>query len=160
MIEFNGKVSKQCRRHIQKQEGLAGLFAGVTVLIIFIIPVIILLIKFLIIPWYITLALCVPFAIFYVAATYFAPFGKSTEKLIIPLRIVISDDRTIASHGEKFHLICSIDDVTMVVDMGEWYHISFGKKLGLGRFVCQKDLLVQGTIEDFEKLFEGKLIRK
>ncbi|MBQ5725745.1 MAG: hypothetical protein IIV80_06300, partial [Clostridia bacterium] len=61
---------------------------------------------------------------------------------------------------EKFHLINSIDDVTMIVDMGEWYHISFGKMLGSGRFVCQKDLLVQGTIEDFEKLFEGKLIRK
>ena len=28
------------------------------------------------------------------------------------------------------------------------------------RFVCQKDLLVQGTIEEFEAVFEGKIVRK
>ena len=160
MIEFNGNVSRQCERHIQKQEGKCGLLTSLTVIIGFFVPLISLSIRFLNIPSYIMVAVCVPIFTIWVGASYLAPFRKSKLALIIPLRIVISDDRTIASHGEKFHLICSIDDVTMVVDMGEWYHISFGKMLGSGRFVCQKDLLVQGTIEDFEKMFEGKLIRK
>ena len=27
-------------------------------------------------------------------------------------------------------------------------------------FVCQKDLLIEGSLEEFEKLFEGKIQRK
>ena len=54
----------------------------------------------------------------------------------------------------------SVSRVKRVIDCGEWYYIIF--KFGdIGNsWVCQKDLLIQGTIEDFEKLFEGKIIRK
>ena len=45
----------------------------------------------------------------------------------------------IVSQGEQFHLIESVEILVVIVDFGEWYHISFGKKFCLGRFVCQKD---------------------
>lgn len=160
MIEFNGRVSMKCKKHIQKQEGKNGLFATVIAVIVVLVPVINILLYFSIISWYYIVAFSAPIVILSLFLSYFSPFSKKTDALILPERIVIADDGTIASHGEKFHMIAAIDEVTMVVDMGEWYHISFGKKLGLGRFVCQKDLLVKGTIEDFEKLFEGKIIRK
>lgn|GEM_PF-2504130 len=62
----------------------------------------------------------------------------------------------------------TISDVRKVIDYGEWYEIVFyGRKNGyyadeknLLYCICQKDLIVTGTIEDFEKLFEGKIIRK
>ncbi|MBR6782127.1 MAG: hypothetical protein IKM33_02870 [Clostridia bacterium] len=160
MIEFKGSVSHKCERYIQKQEGKNGLFASIAVVILFIIPVIFLVIKFLDIPWYITIPLCFPLVAFFVGYSYFAPFSKKTRDLILPQRIVITDDGYITSYGAKFQLTESIATITMVVDMGDWYHISWGRKLGLGRFVCEKDLLVQGTIGDFEKLFEGRLTRK
>jgi hypothetical protein len=28
------------------------------------------------------------------------------------------------------------------------------------KFICQKDLLTEGTLEEFESLFEGKIIKK
>ena len=39
------------------------------------------------------------------------------------------------------------------------YIIVFSGLMGLG-IIAQKDLLVEGTLEEFEKLFEGKIIRK
>jgi len=44
-----------------------------------------------------------------------------------------------------------------VMDFGDYYYIKFG---GTTAFIIQKDLLVEGTLEDFEKLFEGKIVRK
>ncbi|MCL2822176.1 MAG: hypothetical protein FWD86_03140, partial [Firmicutes bacterium] len=44
-------------------------------------------------------------------------------------------------------------------DMKSYYLLTFGL-LGSGPWVCQKDLIVKGTIEDFERLFEGKIVRK
>lgn len=160
MIEFKGRVSAKCRKHIQKQEGKNYLFGITLALIVVIIPIVNILIYCSILPWQYAVAIVAPASLLIILISYFSAFEKKTSELIIPTRIVIADDGTIASHGEKFHLIAAVDEVTMVVDMGEWYHISFGKRLGLGRFVCQKDLLVQGTIEDFEKLFDGKIIRK
>ena len=52
-----------------------------------------------------------------------------------------------------------ISKVKKVIDMGEWYYIIF--KFGdiSNSWICQKDLITQGTIEDFEKIFEGKIKR-
>ena len=42
----------------------------------------------------------------------------------------------------------------------KYYKIFFIFPYKSQRFVCQKDLLVQGTIEEFEAVFEGKIVRK
>ena len=54
----------------------------------------------------------------------------------------------------------SIDDVKKVIDMGEFYDIIFYFPNQWANCICQKDLLVEGTIEEFEKLFEGLIVRK
>ena len=40
--------------------------------------------------------------------------------------------------------------------MGTWYKIKFNLKFNM-YFVCQKDLLVEGTLEEFEEIFKDKL---
>ena len=102
------------------------------------------------------------FSVFFLFMVYYSPFMKSTFPMILPTRVVISDDGYITSYGEKFELTNPIDTVAVVIDCGEWYHISWNRKVGFGpeRFICQKDLLTHGTIEEFEKLFEGKIVRK
>ena len=51
------------------------------------------------------------------------------------------------------------DDVSKIIEYENMYIIFFSGLMGLG-IIAQKDLLVEGTFEEFEKLFEGKIIRK
>ena len=87
-------------------------------------------------------------------------FSQKNCGATIPTRITISDDGVVVSQGKEFMLAGQVANVAMVLDMGEWYHLSWSRRFGSGHFVCQKSLLVKGTIEDFEKLFEGKIVRK
>ena len=55
--------------------------------------------------------------------------------------------------NETFRLA---SEATCVKDYGEFYQVFYG----IMRFpICQKDLLVSGTLEEFEALFEGKIVR-
>ena len=47
-----------------------------------------------------------------------------------------------------------------VVDMGDWYKIYFYFPHKSNIFLCQKDLIVQGTIEEFENIMYGKIVPK
>jgi len=51
----------------------------------------------------------------------------------------------------------SITRVKKVIDYGKWYVIVFNT-IGTG-FPCPKDLLVDGTLEQFEKMFAGKIVQ-
>lgn len=84
---------------------------------------------------------------------------KKTKKIITPKRIYIEDESIIcvtesSTMGKKFK------SVKTVYDYEEFYYLSFNWTNKTMNYVCQKDLLTQGTLEDFEKLFDGKIIRK
>ena len=65
-------------------------------------------------------------------------------------------ENLVDKHGE-FHLISEIE---LVIDFGYFYHIKFSFGNGRYMFICQKNLLVKGTLEEFEAHFEGKIIHK
>jgi hypothetical protein len=79
----------------------------------------------------------------------------------LPERLFVDlDERTIVSQksgtGETFKML---DDVTKVEDFGDYYAFYFNNRVsGLG-FVAQKDLITQGTIEEFEEIFKEVLVR-
>lgn len=52
------------------------------------------------------------------------------------------------------------DWIKEIIDWGGWYEFKFYGRYGSWFFICQKDLIVEGTIEEFEKLFEDKIVRK
>ena len=54
----------------------------------------------------------------------------------------------------------SIQEVKKVIDFGDGYLICFSRFEITNAWLCQKDLLIQGSIDDFERLFEGKIVRK
>ena len=54
----------------------------------------------------------------------------------------------------------NLDDIKKVVDMGDFYKIYFYFPHKSNLFVCQKDLIIKGTIEEFEELFSAKIMRK
>lgn len=84
---------------------------------------------------------------------------KKTKKIITPKRIYIEDESIICV-TESSTMGKKIKSVKTVYDYEEFYYLSFNWTNKTMNYVCQKDLLTQGTLEDFEKLFDGKIIRK
>ena len=89
----------------------------------------------------------------------FLPKRKKAKFPLTPKRIH-TDGEYIVSIGDKFTESKLISDARRVVDHGEFYELVFPFGNYSDKFICQKSLLREGTLEAFEALFEGKLIRK
>lgn len=162
MIEFFGTLSEQCQREINKRTRimLAIVFTCFTVLL-GVVPTIVLFIQ--------------------QDEDFYEFFGLTVLLVIVsvifwlPINVVrkppqgVSADVLVQIDGN--YIICSgfggvqvrkkpLDKVKKVIDVGEWYYVVFKGGSKLSAFVCQKDLLKQGTLEEFEALFEGKITRK
>ena len=61
------------------------------------------------------------------------------------------------TQNSQFYAESSIAEVVKVLDKGEWYHIYVESKEG--RFICQKDLLTNGSLDEFEEIFKDKIIK-
>ena len=156
MIEFYGELSEKCKiarmKKISKNNGFMSLIftilGSIPVLIFGIINDV----------WYYALALIVLFVIITVVA--FIP-SKRFLCMSFATRLVIENDiiSTTAVGGKKSLKTKPISKIKKIVDMGEWYNIIF--KFGdiTNSWVCQKDLIKLGSLEEFEKLFEGIIIR-
>ena len=78
----------------------------------------------------------------------------------IPTQVKVSADYIrIKTKNKNLTGCIPIDEVLEVIDMGTWYKISLNLKYN-SFFACQKDLIVEGTLEEFEELFADKLVRK
>ncbi len=95
-----------------------------------------------------------------VVSAVFLPYLQvKTDKMqMVPKRIYIKDGK-ITAICDKLDERKSLEDVTKVYDCGEFYKLKFGVIEYPLNFLCQKDHLTKGTIEEFEALFEGKIIR-
>lgn len=82
----------------------------------------------------------------------------SKKKPMLPGKITI-DNEYIEYESKQATVYRNTSDVKVVRDYGDFYDVisHFGK--GSDFFVCQKTLLSCGTLEDFEKLFDGKIVR-
>lgn len=68
--------------------------------------------------------------------------------------------KEILVHSNYTQNVYAISKVKKVYDYGRYYYISFYRwDLSKG-IVCQRNLISNGTIEDFEKIFKDKIIRK
>lgn len=78
---------------------------------------------------------------------------------LTPQKIIAEDDYLVCL-ADKCTESKAIADVKMVRAFDEFYEIVFPFGNYSEKFICQKDLLVKGTLEEFEALFEGKIERK
>ena len=155
MIEFNGYLSGEAEKFFWKHSRR-------TVLLILYLTFLIMLPIFLIISintnyWklldvYIAFCLTTPLFLF-------IPKTKKEKEKLTLKRIFVEGEYIVCQKNkdEDYRLI---EDTEKVIDYGTFYyiHFPFGKKSE--NFICQKDLLTKGTLEEFESLFEGKIIRK
>ncbi len=92
-----------------------------------------------------------------------------TASIVTPLLIIIyksknrkaTTPKRIFTDGEIITCITDINaethyikDVKLLKDHGEFYELVFPFDKGSKNFVCQKNLLVGGTLEDFEMIFK------
>ena len=150
MILFLGIRSDECVRFIYKKMKRIWMFSGLIILLLIGTPIII-------------IAKNNPIAIFYVIIpivefVFFCFVPKMIIKKSYYNRIELSKEYLSSGVGQKYQLR-DFSDVKIVKDWGLWYEIIFYFPYRSIDFICQKDLLVEGSIEEFEKLFEGLIVR-
>lgn len=78
----------------------------------------------------------------------------------LPVKVSI-DESTIRRFAENgIYASRELEDVKKILDMGSFYHFVFyfpHKDIG---FICQKNLIEKGTIEEFETRFQHLIQRK
>lgn len=75
-----------------------------------------------------------------------------SKDMAFPVGFVI-DENEIQVEYEKTFIYKNTNKIRKVIDKGEFYKIRFLVK----RFYVQKNQIVKGSLEEFEKLFEGRL---
>jgi len=152
MIKFQGEISQECKKWFLKREFKAYLFVTCLLAVLYAIANITIALLWNLIA---LLYLIIPVV---AIISFIFPFRRFAIKRV-PL-VVSIEDEFIECENEQEYANNRLDDVKNVVDLGDWYIVRFYFPINLRWFICQKDLIVEGTIEDFEKLFEGKIVRK
>ncbi len=156
MIEFYGVLSDECKleraRELARVNGRIFLIAT----IVLSVPLLFFGIKNGV--WYLAVGLSFLLAVMTIVA--YRP-EKRLLNLKIPSKVLIENGTIfVSSVGGKGRMRARpLKKVKTVIDRGSYYMIVF--KFGdiTNSCLCQKDLMKQGTIEEFEKLFPGKIVR-
>lgn len=147
MIVFEGKISGQCLKNYDKR------YRKEYLTIISITSLIILFIVFLILGFNWIFFLCAGIC----ALTYIPLLFRFNHSSTLPYKMTVDlDEGTVIFNSKNREDFMMINDIDEIYDFGEYYQIEDISYM----FFCQKNLLVQGTLEEFEKAFDGKIIRK
>jgi hypothetical protein len=156
MIEFRGELSLESKSYVQKE---SSKLAVLSCLIVTIVVGIILIVVGALWEWMVVGFIIVP---------VFMTVGAAIPKLNTPIKVLdlylpqklIIEGETMSIEGKKLSETRLITEVKKVVDMGECYYIKFNRLPLTPYFIFQKNLIVEGSLEYFEKLFESKIERK
>lgn len=152
MIVFEGQISGKCKEGVLRRGARISFIGGLITSILFAIPTVVLALKIDLIVLLFFLVL-IPFP--FLAAI---PPKEKYYPMIFPSKITIDTQTGIMTiQSSQFYAESSITEVVKVLDKGEWYHIYVEHKEG--RFICQKNLLTNGSLAEFEEIFRDKIIK-
>lgn len=152
MIEFNGYISGAAEKRFFKKSRDLGQNLMLASVLIFLPTVIqsgIRMRSWLLIGLYCSLFVIIPLLAR-------IPKSQTEKKAILPKRI-FTEGESIVCIAEKYAETRLISDAKLVRDFGEFYEIVFPFGKISDKFICQKSLLIKGSLEEFESLFEGKI---
>lgn len=154
MIEFNGLLTGKAKDFLLRRQRKITCGTCVSLMFVF-LPI-----SFsvaVIVENHLIFAVCI--LLFLLSfLTYFLPVSRYTQKNIMTQKIIISQD-CITNITQKHSESNLIKDVKKIYDHGEFYEFKFPLLKSNYKFLCQKDLISQGTLDDFEELFKGKIKR-
>lgn len=87
------------------------------------------------------------------------PTSKKYWNNLSPTEISIGDEIVIIN-GDEFYQEREISDLNKIIDYGDCYRMHFLFPHKAFSCLCQKDLIVEGTIEEFEERFSEYIVRK
>ena len=161
MIEFKGELSEQCKEVFFRRYKIALFIILNVTWIIIDIPLIvigILSIRYSYI-WFIFAGLCCLIVMLNAVPSLNPQEKKYAENL--PKRITIAEGKIVKDGcGDKCYIVRDMRFVKKIIDEGKWYQIIFYFPYKVSDCICQKDLITQGSIEEFEKIFEGLIVKK
>ena len=151
MIIFRGEPSGECRNLIRSYNKKSiGIFVGIAMVGFFLFLGIPAVIE---IGWEILLLLLPILAGVWLFTVNFDKGLNST-----PCEVCIDHESINVRYANKNEMYILIEKVGRVVDMGTYYKILDTNGKAMPLYSCQKNLLTEGTIEDFEKSLKGKLL--
>ena len=155
MIEFNGYITGAAKKHYDKTNRRMGRNIMLVALLL-VMPIIMILAimtrMWLILPGY-------AFIMVMGIVVIQLPKGKTEDKKVTTKRVYVKDGY-ITYETDITEQTKNINLVSRVYDYGEFYELKFPFGNMSTQYICQKDLLTRGTLEEFEALFEGKLEKK
>ena len=155
MIEFKGEINGASKKFLIKYLTLAQFLCSLIVSVLAFILIAVFALTVSSLAW----VCLIPVSVLLVGSLI--PPTKNAQKLFVPKCVFI--DLTegsvvqVCEKTERFHML---ENVKCIIDYGEWYYFKFCYSDRDPYFVCQKNLLSQGTLEEFEILFQDKIIRK
>lgn len=158
MIEFNGYLTGNSQKFFCNQ---IVKFQQKIMIFLYVLGLIILYTVFYLLYGYIIEPRVVLLTLIFPVLSLLTPKiqTKKEKEKITPQRVYIEND-IIISQSNALVESRFLTDVKEVRDYGEFYYFVFPFGKYSYRFVCQKNLLSQGSLEEFESLFEGKIVRK
>ena len=159
MLKFQFNCEGEVKDYLIREEIKSARIARIIIALIFMIPAIIVGIvwysNYIALIFSITIIICS-----FIFVAYFEiwdnPLNRNYKLLVS--NIVIEND-TIERIGVEGYRILNLQDIKEVRDMGTFYAIIFYFPNRDRTFICQKDLIEEGTIEEFEHIFEDKIVR-
>lgn len=150
MIEFTGKISGQALKFFARRYKKLLLFSSLLASLMLLL---------LLGRTYFLISMIVIMGI--TISLIFIVIPAKVWGLLAPIRVYIElEERTITAKSkgnpEVFRMI---DDIIEVKDHGDFYTFKFNSKRHQYDFIAQKELITQGTIEEFEEIFEEVLVR-
>ena len=150
MIQFSGNISEKCKKYIHKKAMMKWLYFAMFTAILMGIPSILVLLF-----W--DIAFFVVFTALVIAYGRVLSFLTKNDQLPHIIEIENGEIYAEMSNGAATR---NYDDIKKIVDYGEFYDIIFYFPNKVLNCICQKDLIKEGTIEDFEELFKDYIVRK
>lgn len=149
MIRFYGELSKENKK-------IFVIKIKILLFLCFLLPSFLMIIPFIILVFTNSLIYLLPILLFIFIPIVFLIIKNKYYEDMLPNEVIIKDN-IIISIGVKFKYVKEILNISKVVDYGDCYKIFFKFPHKNQSFICQKDLIVEGSIKDFEKLFAGKI---
>ena len=155
MIEFNGRIDGECLKFMLKKSRKIERICAVIMGTIFILPFVIGF-KYMytaIAIGGILLGLCL-------TSLAFLPLKEKSINETFCSRVYYdpNDEAMVLVYQNGKESFFMVADVETVEDYGDWYCFTFTNNRS-SDYVCQKKFAVGNTIEEFEKLFEGKIVK-
>lgn len=161
-IEFNGMITGKAKKFYYRKEALswvcliACIWFGGSI----IVPIAFSLMfgRFIdidLLAYLLCMVIClIIFCTFALLAVFFKKYN---------LKKISFNCRNLYIFKGKRKFTVPISGIKQIEDYGEFYRIKLYVVSYVGSdfniFICQKDLLTKGTLEEFEKMFDNKIVR-